>query len=415
MGAQDRASTETMTGSGIEPAHDRVRLGRSYAVLVAVLLASRLAYFAVGVRLGTGTLKSAIQLLPEHLLQHDLWRSLWYLHAQPPGFNAFVGFMLQVPVSHVWVFRTAYLGMGIALACTMFALMLELSVPRRLALLATMAFVVSPITVLYEDWLYYSYPVALMLCVAALCFARFVRTNRIAYAVGFGGTLSLLALTRASYHLVAVLGAGAFVVFLCPRPLRKRALVAVVLPLALVGGLYVKNTIQFGAPTSSTWFGMNLAHMVFSHDPPELRADIAANRVSRDALIVPFVPLSRYKNVTLPHTGVPALDLVDDAGHANFNNQAYIGISNQDLKDVLRFVARHPNVYLRKVGGAYRLASTSAADYAAFRTNRPHIAPSSGSRTGSWVRLTILYRPRPAVPNPVGAKSRGSSCSSTQP
>ena len=145
---------------------------------------------------------------------------------------------------------------------------------------------------------------------------------------------------------------------------------------------------------------MNLAHMVFSHDPPELRADIAANRVSRDALIVPFVPLSRYKNVTLPHTGVPALDLVDDAGHANFNNQAYIGISNQDLKDVLRFVARHPNVYLRKVGGAYRLASTSAADYGAFRTNRPHIAALVGLQNRLLGQAHDLVPPAPGGAKP---------------
>ena len=161
-------------------------------MLVAVFAASRIAYFAAGVRFNTAPLTSAIQLLPEHLLQHDLVRSLWYLHSQPPGFNVFVGILLHVPGGRAWVFGSVYLAMGLALVCTMFALMVELGTPDRFAVLAAAAFVVSPITVLYENWLFYSYPVALMLCGTALCFARFARTQRIAYAVGFGSLLSLL-------------------------------------------------------------------------------------------------------------------------------------------------------------------------------------------------------------------------------
>ena len=357
---------------------DNSRLGRSYAALLAVFAASRIAYYAAGVRLRTESLTRAIQVLPQHLLQHDLWRSLWYLHSQPPGFNAFVGILLHAPGGHLWAFRIAYPAMGLALALTMFALMLELGTPRTFALVATAAFVVSPITVLYENWLFYSYPVALMLCAAILCFARFARTHRMAYALGFGTMLSLLALTRASYHLLAVVAAGALVLLVCPRAQWRNALIAVMLPLVLVVGLYVKNAVLFGEPTSSTWLGMNLAHMVFSNTPPELRSDIDANRVSSQALIVPFAPLSRYQNVGLPRTGIPALDLVSDRGSANFNNRAYIAISDRYLKDVVGFVERHPNVYLRRVGDSYRLASTSAADYFAFRPNRSHVAPLVG-------------------------------------
>jgi hypothetical protein len=303
---------------------------------------------------------------------------LWYLHAQPPAFNALVGIVLQLPGRHAWELHAAFLAMGLALAFTMFALMLELGTSRKLALVATLAFVVSPITVLYENFLFYSYPVALMLCAAALCFARFARTHRIAYALGFGSMLSLLALTRASFHLIVVIGAGALILIVCPRAQRRRALVAMMLPLVLVVGLYAKNTIQFGEPTSSSWFGMNLAHMMFRNSSPELRADVAANRVSRQSLIVPFVPLSRYENVVLPDTGIPALDLVSDTKHANFNNRAYIAISHRYLTDVTHFVARHPTVYLSRVAASCRIASTSAADYFAFRSNRPHIAPLVG-------------------------------------
>ena len=369
-------------------------------MLVVVFATSRIAYYAAGVRFETGSLTSAIQLLPEQLLRHDLLRSLWYLHAQPPGFNAFVGILLHVPGDHALVFGAAFLGMGLALACTMFALMLELGTPRTLALVATAAFVVSPITVLYENWLFYSYPVALMLCGAALCLARFARTQRIGYAVGFGSMLSLLALTRASYHLLFVLAAGSFVLFVCPRAKWRRASIAVMVPLALVVGLYAKNLIQFGEPTSSSWLGMNLAHMIFGRTPPELRADVVAHRVSDQALIVPFVPLTRYKNVALPRTGVPALDLPSDRGHANFNNRAYIDISSRYLKDVVHFVARHPDVYLRRVADGYLVASTSAADYIAFRTNRSHVAPFVGLQNRLLGQVRDLIPPAPTQATP---------------
>jgi hypothetical protein len=373
---------------------------RSYAMLCAAFATSRIAYFVAGVRFTTGSLQSAIQLLPERLLQHDLVRSLWYLHSQPPGFNAFVGILLHVPGDHTWVFGATYLLMGLALACTMYALMLELGTPYRVALLGTAVFVVSPITVLYENWLFYGYPVALMLCGAVLCFARFARTQRLGYAAGFGSLLSLLALTRASYHLLAVLAAAALVLLVCRREGRRRALVAVLLPLALVVGLYAKNTVQFGEPASSTWFGMNLAHMIFRDTSPELQADVAAHRVSHQALVASFAPLSRYPNVALPHTGVPALDIVIENGHTNYNNRAYIAISNRYLKDVLHFVARHPDVYVRRVADGYRVASTSAADYIAFRANRAHIGAFVGLENRLLGQVHDLVPPAPtsAVP-----------------
>jgi hypothetical protein len=348
---------------------------RQIRVLAAVFGVSRVIYYALGVRFDTSSLANAIQLLPEQLLRHDLIRSIWYLHSQPPLFNAFVGVVLHVPGAKPWVFAATYALMGFALACTMLLLMVELGTPVRLALIVTSIFIASPITVLYENLLFYSYPVALLLCVAALCFARFARTHRTRYAAGFGTALALLALSRASFHIVFVVGAGISLALVCAPGERRRCLVAALLPLTLVAGLYMKNEMQFGQPTSSTWLGMNLAHMLFRHDPPEMEADVAAHRLSPDAVIVPFVPLSDYRDVTLPHTGVPALDLVGDDRHANFNNRAYIAISNGYLKDAVRYVRRHPGTYLARVAQSYRIAAASAVDYQAFEDNRRHIAP----------------------------------------
>jgi hypothetical protein len=372
---------------------------RQIGILAAVVTLSRVVYYALGVRFDTSSLPNAIQLLPEHLLRHDLIRSIWYLHSQPPLFNAFIGVLLHIPVAKAWVFGTTYVLMGFALACTMLLLMVELGTPVRPALIVTSVFIASPITVLYENWLFYSYPVALMLCIAALYFARFARTHRTRDAAMFGVALTLLALSRASFHILFVVCAALSLAFVCARGERRRAVVAALLPLSLVAGLYVKNEIQFGQATSSSWFGMNLAHMVFWREP-QVRTDVAAHRLSSDALIVPFVALHNYHGVALPHTGVPALDILSENGHPNFNNRAYIAISNTYLTDTVRFIRRHPGTYLARVGQSYRVAGASAADYLAFAQNRRHIAPLVG------LQNRLLGQERDMAP-PLSARTLG--------
>ena len=128
-------------------------------------------------------------------------------------------------------------------------------------------FAVSPSTVLYENWMYYSYPVALMSVASVWCFARYLRTKRTGYAAAVSTMLALLALTRASYHLFFVL-AGALVVFIATDKRKRRVVaVAVGVPVLVVAGLYVKNFVLFGEPDASSWLGMNMAHMVLGNEP----------------------------------------------------------------------------------------------------------------------------------------------------
>ncbi|HET7523739.1 MAG TPA: hypothetical protein VFJ79_06310, partial [Acidimicrobiales bacterium] len=76
------------------------RLGRRWSWPLGVTTAfvvSRVAYMAAGVRFDASALHPATatqvqwQLLPLGLLRHDLGRSLWNLHSQPPLYNLFCG------------------------------------------------------------------------------------------------------------------------------------------------------------------------------------------------------------------------------------------------------------------------------------------------------------------------------------
>jgi hypothetical protein len=82
---------ETQT-DGPRVATPRVFLGRGRTTfIVAVFAVSRCAYLLAGVRFNANESWLSYQLLPPDLLRHDLLRSLYFLHTQPPGFNLIVG------------------------------------------------------------------------------------------------------------------------------------------------------------------------------------------------------------------------------------------------------------------------------------------------------------------------------------
>ncbi len=351
--------------------------------LLAVFAVSRLLYRWAGVRfiyLGFG---NGPHVLDVALLQHDLGRSLFYLHAQPPLLNAYFGAVLNSGLDVETTFTVVYLLIGAALAASMFLLMRALRVPAPLAFAVTTVFMVSPATVLYENWVMYTYPVMLFACASGLFFLSYLRTRRTVYAVLFGTSVALLGLTRASYHVVLVFAAVALLVAASGRTSWRRVLAASAIPLLLISGLYIKNWIVFGEPFASSWMGMNMANMVFSHSPPSLKEQaVREGTISRDAVRVPFKPIPFYTD-DRPDTGVPALDeIYKSTGGTNLNNREYVEISERYRSEVLSYIAANPVAYPRLVGYGLRIAAVPADDYGILR----------GNFTPNVLRMRHLYR-----------------------
>ena len=151
--------------------------------LAAVFLASRLMYFLGGVRFDGDLLRSSWALLDPHLLESDLFRSIMYLHIQPPLFNLFVALVLKAaPANSMAIFRILNIGVGMLLAFSLYETMCRLHVPFWFSITLTIAFVVSPATILFENILFYTYPLALALVVSTLLLEGFLRTNRLVFA-----------------------------------------------------------------------------------------------------------------------------------------------------------------------------------------------------------------------------------------
>jgi hypothetical protein len=332
----------------------RWRQRYTVAVMLALFISSRLATRLIGVRFDGSPLYVYWQFADTELLRKDLVRTLWYWHATPPGFNAFLGAVLHLPQS--WeapTFELAFLVCGVVIMIVMYTLAAEFGVPRWAAVGVALAFALSPAAIVYENLLFYPYVVAALLCVTFVALRRYIATS----SLGSGALLFLasatLVLTRGWYHLLWFLGI-VLVVLLARPATRRRTLVLASVPLLLTTGLYVKNWVLFDTFTSSSWGGMYLGEIVRT-------AEAAPGRLSGQLAIPPFRGPEVYGANELKPTGVAVLDEQRKRrGGVNYNHIVYVDTSERYLRADLDYIHRHPARYASAALRSFRLLSLPA-------------------------------------------------------
>ena len=331
--------------------------------LTAAFVVSRLAMWAAGmgftaVGLHPRTvLQAQWQLLAPTLLRHQLATSLWHLASQPPLYNLAVAGLLRLPVgAQVPVAALAMAGLGLVMVLCTYGTLVDLGVRRGVAVAAGLLLVASPDVAVYERWLFYAEPTASLLAVAMFCGVRFLRTERLAWGSAFFSAGGAVVLLNSSYQWVWWVAAAAPIATALRH--RWRTVVsAAVLPALVVGTWYVKDAVLFGTATTSSWLGMNLARATVAAQPPGVISSLVRRRVlSPLAEMPPFEPVAAYVPRFVakpPHTGVAALDRrIGAAGSSNFDNLAYVAVSEAYLSQDLRFVRADPGRYLAVVGRA---------------------------------------------------------------
>ncbi len=347
-------------------------------IVWGAFILSRLAYDKAGLVFQTDALLGYWQMIDVELLRADLWRSVFYLHSQPPLFNLFAGIVLQLfPQQYEAAFHIIYYLMGLALAGAIYWAGISLRIPHQLAVLASIWFMVSPATVLYEHWLMYAYPLTLLLTMSVVFLSQFIQTQKTFWGVMFFSALAMLCLTWSLFHLLWMLGAAAGLYWLWDE--KKRVMQAALIPVILVGGWYVKNLWLAGDFTSSSWLGMNLAKIsTFRIGEDERRQMVKAGELSQFALLAPFRNPSAYLELLpdTPKTGIAVLDNAETSlGRRNHHHLVYAAASREYLKDALAVIVRKPGVYLRAVTQAAYIYFHSASDYEFLEINRAQIHP----------------------------------------
>jgi hypothetical protein len=351
---------------------------RNARIAVALgFVLSRVVFHQAGIRFDTSPLPWFWQYLDPPLLRNDLASSLWYLHAQPPLFNAFLGLGLKLGGGHAAAFfHFVHLAIGLGIALGLHDVLERVGVARRAAILVTLLYVASPTSILYEKWLMYTQLETGALVLAAWSLGRLCTRVGWRTAAPYFGAIAALALTRSLFHPLWVVACVA-VALVATRPLRREVVLAGVLVLALVGGLIAKNAILFGVPSASSWFGMNLANMVFESWPLEERQQLVDQGIlSPLALTAPFSPIAAYADFTAPDEGpdVPALRRpLKSGGESNYNHFAYVAIAKNYQRDTAALIRLDPARYATAVFHAWKKFAIPPSNYAFIEPNRRRI------------------------------------------
>ncbi|MBN2464216.1 hypothetical protein JXD38_01135, partial [candidate division WOR-3 bacterium] len=344
---------------------------------VGLVITSRVAYHIAGVRFDASSLPWFWQYIDPALLKANFTQSLWYLHSQPPGFNFFLGAVIALfPGHEPVVFAISYLLAGLILTAALYLLFDELELPAALSAALSAIYVASPACVLYENWLFYTYPTTVLLLLGALFWQRFARRGRFLDALLLFVCAGLLALTWSLFHLAWLLGLALALLLFRRRDWRK-VLAAAAVPVLIVVLWYGKNLAQVGEFTGSTWFGMNLSKMTNSMLAiPERRSLYDSGRISAVSEVPPFSEPDKYSGlVSKPEpTGIPVLDQeMKPSDVPNFNNSLYVSVSRQYGRDALRIIATRPAAYLRGLAESYLLYFLPTSAYAFLGSNAAHI------------------------------------------
>ena len=219
-----------------------------FVAVLCLFAVSRLLFAALGVRFDASPLTFFWQFLDVEQLRANLFASVFHLHAQPPLFSLFLGTVLKVAGTDPapW-FRAAFLLIGLGLHTALYALIVRLGVGRWTAVAFVGVFAFSPAGIVYENHLFYTYPVAAILTAAGVFLHRLAERGRSVDAVVFTALLATALWTRSVFHLLWFTGLAALAISVAGGA-RRRVAVAALAPALLAVGLYAKNWVVFGMP-----------------------------------------------------------------------------------------------------------------------------------------------------------------------
>ena len=348
--------------------------------IIVVFILSRLLYFSAGIRFDATPLNYFYQYIDPDLLKNNLFQSLYYLHTQPPLYNLFLGSILKLfPHSQALAFNFIYLFLGLILSVSIFLIMTRLGLSSKLSAILTILFIVSPACVLYENLLFYTYPVATCLCLSALFLHRFLKREKLRDGIIFFALLSVIVLTMSLFHILWLILVAVILLFF-KKDKWKKVVFAFSIPFLVCFLLYLKNAYVFGSFSSTSWFGMNFARMTIYSLPMSDRTSLVnQGKISKLSLLLPFTSLKDYQtNANWPKaqkkTNIPVLDQgVKSTGATNLNNIAYIDISKQYLNDAIYVLKSHPKAYLVGFLWSFSVYFLPSSDYPFLEGNRKHI------------------------------------------
>lgn len=309
---------------------------------------SRLTLYIIGIRFNTTPLTWYFQYLDPADLKTNFFQSLFYLHSQPPGFNFFLGLALKLaPGFEVVAFSITYMLIGLIVTLIIFKLLTEFNITPTIALICSLFFAISPPVILYENWLFYTYPVILLLLLSTFFLCKSIEKFHWIYIFFFFLSCAMIVITRTLFQpiwfLVILIG-----LMFSNKRYAKKIFLASLLPLLIILSICLKNYIFFKEANLSSWFGMNLIKMTFTIPHEKIQPFIDNGEISDIAIMKPFRDPEAYKEYANfdTSTGIPVLDKKYKSTDAiNFNHIGYISISRMYYSAAKFLIKKFPLYY----------------------------------------------------------------------
>lgn len=285
---------------------------RYLAALALVLAVSRFCYARIGLTFDSAPRLFYWQLIDPALLRSAPWQSIFYLRNQPPLMNIFVAVVTRFFPDHpARAFQPIYLAMGPALAFCLFLLLDRLGVKRPQAFAIAAVCTASPVTALYENWLFYEYPIALLVCASALLLHRYAAGGRARDGSLFFTCLAMLGMFRVLYHLGWFFAIAAALVWALPK-LRGRTLRCAAGPGVALLAVYAKTLLLFGilTPGADVYGNIALTTLARGTLSKYQLARLANRGVVSRLMVYDLDQVDRLTSIVPlpPRTGIPILD-----------------------------------------------------------------------------------------------------------
>ena len=333
------------------PAWSSRRLWAGRAIVLAAVVIAIATLLAAGGGMTREYVANSWQILDVDALADDPLGSLWYLHIQPPGYNALVAAIAWLPVPLIGTLYAVDVAALAGIGLLLHAILVRWGVGPIAAAVVAAITVLNPSLLSTMAMASYEVPVGLLIVAALATAQRYLETPRAAWLLATAGLLTAGALTRSLLHPLWIAAVLALLVIARP-PDRRVLLASALVPVVFVGGWMLKNQVVFGTATTSSWLGFNMQRGVTAPmDADLVRADVADGAVSDLALERPWGPLSAYGEWTAgctPH-GHPVTDEADKEAAgittANYNHECYLPAYQEAQRNAVALIRRHPGEY----------------------------------------------------------------------
>ena len=189
-------------------------------------------YFILRVFFNSKPLLFAFQYLDPTLLKNDLLQSLFYMHSQPPLFNMFLGIGLKLFSDDPGIFyHYSFLFLGLIFSLSLYLLLIRLNISKGGSFILTVIFIVNPAFILYENLLFYTHPIMVLLLLSAFLLNFYLKNRSLLPLFLFFTVLAIVCLTQSFFH-IAWFAAIVLIILLFKKNEIKRVIFAASIPLA---------------------------------------------------------------------------------------------------------------------------------------------------------------------------------------